>query len=333
MDGPIDAKRKIVFASDELPAELDDHARFSLWRDIYTSLYGDAQITRLEDRPFSSRSEFTQIGDIGVIKCDGTFERYARTTRHAAADTRGDFLIGILRGRSRMIAAQRGREVALAPGELALYTNSDAYESRGNDDIVTAGLCMPRARLLERVANADDLVITPLDPSQPAVKHLRRYVEFLLGSDEIAQDPQLSDRISTTLLDLVALSLGASGDVAEIARTRGLRAARLQEVLAEIRVGFANPGFSPGDVASKLGVSPRYVQNLLHETGASFTERVLELRLQTARQMLSSPQCDPMKIGDIAYRCGFNEVPYFNRCFRRRFGASPTQYRGGYSGQ
>jgi AraC-like DNA-binding protein len=24
---------------------------------------------------------------------------------------------------------------------------------------------------------------------------------------------------------------------------------------------------------------------------------------------------------------GSDEVPYFNRCFRRRFGASPTQYR------
>jgi AraC-like DNA-binding protein len=36
-----------------------------------------------------------------------------------------------------------------------------------------------------------------------------------------------------------------------------------------------------------------------------------------------------LKISDIAYACGFNEASYFNRCFRRRFGASPTQYRGG----
>jgi AraC-like DNA-binding protein len=35
-----------------------------------------------------------------------------------------------------------------------------------------------------------------------------------------------------------------------------------------------------------------------------------------------------MRVSDIAYACGFNEVSYFNRCFRRRFGASPTQMRG-----
>ena len=33
-------------------------------------------------------------------------------------------------------------------------------------------------------------------------------------------------------------------------------------------------------------------------------------------------------MSDIALACGFDELSYFNRCFRRRFGASPTQYRG-----
>ena len=55
---------------------------------------------------------------------------------------------------------------------------------------------------------------------------------------------------------------------------------------------------------------------------------VLELRLQKARAMLASPRYDRMKVSDIALACGFNEVSYFNRCFRRRFGASPTQFRG-----
>ena len=71
------------------------------------------------------------------------------------------------------------------------------------------------------------------------------------------------------------------------------------------------------------------MQNLLGETGQSFSERVLELRLQKVRAMLANPRYDSLKISDVAYACGFNEISYFNRCFRRRFGASPTQYRGG----
>jgi AraC-like DNA-binding protein len=95
-----------------------------------------------------------------------------------------------------------------------------------------------------------------------------------------------------------------------------------------LRAGFGNPAFSVRDVALKLRLAPRYVQNLLSETGVNFTDRVLELRLQRARAMLADPRNDGMRIGEMAYACGFNEISYFNRCFRRRFGASPTQFRG-----
>ena len=54
---------------------------------------------------------------------------------------------------------------------------------------------------------------------------------------------------------------------------------------------------------------------------------VLELRLQKSRAMLADARNNRRKVSDIALACGFNEVSYFNRCFRRRFGASPTQFR------
>ena len=45
--------------------------------------------------------------------------------------------------------------------------------------------------------------------------------------------------------------------------------------------------------------------------------------------MLASRQNDHLKISDIAGRSGFNDISHFNHCFRRRFGASPTEYRRG----
>ena len=161
------------------------------------------------------------------------------------------------------------------------------------------------------------------------MRHLGRYIDFLLGSGEIADDPQLSERISATLLDLVALSLGTNGDSANIAQMSGLRAARVQEILADIKANFADPAFSPQTVALKLGLSPRYVQDLLQETGTSFTDRVVELRLQKARAMLADVRHGRLKVSDIAFASGFGNVSYFNQVFRRRFGASPTQFRGG----
>ncbi|RVC72432.1 AraC family transcriptional regulator, partial [Mesorhizobium sp. M2A.F.Ca.ET.046.02.1.1] len=71
------------------------------------------------------------------------------------------------------------------------------------------------------------------------------------------------------------------------------------------------------------------LNTLLLESGRTFAERVLELRLQKACAMLSDVRNDAAKVSDIALAAGFNDVSYFNRRFQGRFGASPTQYRGG----
>lgn len=151
---------------------------------------------------------------------------------------------------------------------------------------------------------------------------------MLFQPDSVEDDPALLQHIGATLVDLVALALGAKGDAKEIASARGLRAARAREIVALIAARYADPDFSPHVAGHKLGVSQRYLQELLQETGASFTERVQELRLQKARAMLESPRYDRLKVSDVAYASGFANVSYFNQCFRRRFGASPTQFRG-----
>jgi AraC-like DNA-binding protein len=319
---------KVIFSSDELPGNLNDQSRFKLWHDMYTERYGDADILNIRDRPFSAHSTFASVGELGLARFEGTLDRFARTARQAAADARGDFLVGL--GRRSLIAiSQRGREAVLRPGGLSIYTNAEAYACRTDGENAWSGVCVPRQRLLDHVANADDLIGTSFDPSRPAIRHLRRYVEFLFASDEIGEDPVLAERTGEVLLDLVVLALGASGDAADIARGRGLRAARATEIAAEIKANFAYAAFSAHQVALKLGLSPRYVQALMQETGLGFTARVMELRLQKARAMLSDPRHDRLRISEIALACGFNEVSYFNRCFRRRFGETPTQYRGG----
>jgi len=66
-------------------------------------------------------------------------------------------------------------------------------------------------------------------------------------------------------------------------------------------------------VPNALGLSRRYVNTLLPESGGTFTERVLELRLLKARTMLSDIRNDAMKVSDIALAVGFNDVSHFNR--------------------
>jgi AraC-like DNA-binding protein len=107
----------------------------------------------------------------------------------------------------------------------------------------------------------------------------------------------------------------------------GLRAARIASVMTRIQEGFADQQFSTRVVARQLGLSVRYVQDLLQGSGLSITDRIMELRLEKARTLLLEDRACTLKISDVAMSCGFNELSYFHRSFRRRFGASPGKFR------
>ena len=113
-----------------------------------------------------------------------------------------------------------------------------------------------------------------------------------------------------------------------MAKSRGLRAARLDAVLRLIRAEYADPEISPTRIAARLRISTRYLHKLLHETGSSFSERVQELRLEKAFALLSGKTRATRKVHEAAYDAGFSDLSHFNRVFRRRYGLTPTAARG-----
>jgi len=51
---------------------------------------------------------------------------------------------------------------------------------------------------------------------------------------------------------------------------------------------------------------------------------LIKYRLQKAVEEFDS--LEGRNIGDIAYSCGFSDATYFNRCFKKEFGCTPTEY-------
>ena len=148
-----------------------------------------------------------------------------------------------------------------------------------------------------------------------------------LASLKAPPSAELGNVIGVHLLDLVAAALGPTAEGREIIAGRGLKAARLRAVLAEIARRFGSPGLDVDAIASRLGLSRRSVQRLLEETGKPFTEHLTECRLQRAHAMLGDPAFSHLRIIDIALASGFGDVSHFNRLFRRRFGDTPTGAR------
>jgi AraC-like DNA-binding protein len=323
---PVDGN-KLVFSTDDLPKELDDRARFKLWQEIYRDSVGPSDTAYLSDHPFHVQWSFTPFQNTMVGRFKGTISEITRTARQAAASPYDHYYLTFNTGAEPLRVVQRGLEQRWAQGEATFCSAVETGSVLAHAPSEWLGVMIPCQPIREIVSAADDLLLSSFDRASPLMQHLQRYLGILSQPSEFPSDPVLARHIETTLIDLVALALGVHGDAAMIARMRGLRAARVRSILAEIAAGFADPSFSVSNVALRLGLSPRYIQDLLQETGASFTERVHELRLQRARTMLIDRSNDYLRVNEIALACGFNEVSYFHRCFRRRFGASPAEYR------
>src|SRR5262249_16401255 len=126
---------------------------------------------------------------------------------------------------------------------------------------------------------------------------------------------ELASTIGLHLLDLVAATLEPTAEAANIVTERGVKAARLQTILAEVAQRFSDPNFDLDNVAGALGMSRRYVQKLFEGTGKSFTKHLAGCRLERAFAMLTDPHHLHLAIIEV----GFGDVSHFNRMFRRHF--------------
>ena len=167
-------------------------------------------------------------------------------------------------------------------------------------------------------------------PPGPALRLLDGYLQLLASLHE-PPPTDLAAIVSAHLLDLVAAAIGPIDDAREYAKKivakRGVKAARLQAILGEIARRSSDPRFDLDNAAVTLGLSRRYVQKLLKETGKSFTEHLTESRLDRAHAMLTDPRHRRATIIDIAFAAGFGDISNFNRLFRRRYGVTPSGVR------
>jgi AraC-like DNA-binding protein len=135
-------------------------------------------------------------------------------------------------------------------------------------------------------------------------------------------------RVATThLADLVALSIGATRDAAAVAQGQGVRAARLRSIKSDIEDHLAFPGLTPAAIAARQGISDSYLRKLFEDEGTSFTEFVLARRLARAHAKLTDVRWAERSIASIAFAAGFGDLSYFNRTFRRSYGATPSEIR------
>ena len=219
-----------------------------------------------------------------------------------------------------------GRTLNMGPGEAVILTGAEPASFGGPAQNSVHLLRVPVRLLSPLAADLEAAYGRTIPANNRALQLLVAYLGILEEMDAVSAH-DLEPQVVTHIHDLMALAIGATRDAAEIAKSRGARAARVREIKQDIANCLDQPDLSVATIAARHRIKTRWVQRLFESEGTTFTEYVLAQRLVCAHRLLTNPLFANQKVSAIAIDIGFGDLSYFNRSFRRRYGAAPSELR------
>lgn len=112
----------------------------------------------------------------------------------------------------------------------------------------------------------------------------------------------------------------------EIQTTRSDKSRKVvQDVQAYIQANLAMPDLTQTGVAKAFYTNPSYLSRVFKkETGVSFTEYIIKLRLERAMELLRETD---LKAYQVAEAVGINDAYYFSNCFKKFTGQTVSDYK------
>ncbi len=98
----------------------------------------------------------------------------------------------------------------------------------------------------------------------------------------------------------------------------------LRKLLQYIKNNIGDPELNVASIMSQMHISRTQLHRKLKTlTGLSTTEFIRAIRLKKAEQLLKD---NVDSVTQIGYQIGFSDHSYFSKCFKKKYGISPSQY-------
>lgn len=97
------------------------------------------------------------------------------------------------------------------------------------------------------------------------------------------------------------------------------------DAMSVIEDDLANNSLSIGKLASNMNISKSTLcRKIKLFTGLSPCRFIQNIRIRNAGKLLSKKN---YRISEVAYKVGFSDPKYFCRCFKIKFGVTPSEYQ------
>lgn len=241
-------------------------------------------------------------------------------TRELIADGRNNYMLTI-HDEDYESARPGGGTLSVKAGDVVIVSESMRHSFSLPGTKLTA-IVLDERRLASLAPDVRKRPMHRIAADTPSAGLIAGYANLLLG--EAPVEAAAARLASNHLYQLTALALNHNGSPSE-PDLPGIGGARLALIKKDIASNATDPDLNIIDIARRQRVTARYVQRLFEREGTSFGQYLRDLRLDFVRAQIEAG--DDRTISTIAFDIGFGDLSHFNKGFRQRFGATPTEIR------
>lgn len=301
--------------------------QFSYYREAICQVFMNLTPEPATTSRFPAKVETIRLGAGAINRVMFPEHPVHRSRADIAASSESCFYLNFkLAGRCRIL--QGNRDVSLSRGQVGIC-DSDREVKLLHDRgpmLEVASFWVPSRALRDRLPPSFDFEAERVS-DDPFVGHLIVATARALNAGVLRMTESEAIGLFGVLLDLVALSLSrrSRAQTAEAANFADATALALRRAVHE---RLSEQGLTVATVAAAVGISERYVHKLFERSGSTFSDYVMDRRLDGAARDLNDPTMANRTIGAIAFDWGFSDLSHFARRFKQRFGCRPRDWRG-----
>lgn len=299
---------------------VEDRLRSDFWREVTQPFYETTPLIGSESRLLEGTIRLRQVAGLQLVSVKFNAQRYIRDRRIITRSGLDQYLIAVVA--ADMSGDFAGTSVKARSGDICVLDLAQLLQA----DVAAGGMfstLIPRRTLVKATGNAN-LHGLILKAHLPMTKLLTAYLEGLNNLGGQLSDDEAAAMQEALVTILAAALRGEQPDVA--GDLRPLNIVLRQRAVDFIDHNINNPELSPELILRRLNVSRAHLYRAFAEDGG-ISSVIRDRRLDAALLELTRTDITARSVAEIAFAFDFSNGTHFSRCFRTRFGLTPSEAR------